>query len=110
MPCTAGGVYVPGRLAGAAIGSGAAGFLAAGAGFFASAFVGAGFAAGFFAAGFLAALAAAFFFIFMGRTLQQRPSDGQGVGCPRALSGSRGAPARRRKRRWGVIGSSEISR
>ena len=45
----------------------------------AAACLGAGlFAAGFFlAAVFFAAVAPAFFFIFMGRTLQQRPRGGQ---------------------------------
>jgi hypothetical protein len=69
MAPTGGGVYVTGRVVapllpldveGSCL---AAGFLAAGL-----------FAAGFFLATvFLATVAPAFFFIFMGRTLQQRP-------------------------------------
>jgi hypothetical protein len=64
MPWTGCGVYVAGRGA-----AGAAG-LDAGCGLAAAAFLGAGrFAAGFFATVFFA-VDAAFFFVFMGRTLQ----------------------------------------
>ena len=88
MPWTGCGVYVPDRFD-AAGGSGAAGafaagaaafFTAGGAAFFAAGFGAGAFAAGFLAGAFLAVLEAAFFFIFMGRTVQQRGGDGQGAG------------------------------
>ena len=68
-------MYVPGRFFASAVtvgvGAGAAGF--AGACFDTGVFAG-----GFFeAVAFFAAFAPAFFFIFMGRTLQQPPGAGQ---------------------------------
>ncbi len=73
MPCTGRGVYVAGR------GSALAGAPDVEEGFFTAAFLGAAlFAAGvFFGAAFLAWVVPAFFFVFMGRTLQQRAGDGQ---------------------------------
>jgi hypothetical protein len=81
MPWTGDGVYVAVRPFDSA--GGAAGF---GDSVFAPAFFGAAvFATGFFLEGvFFVAVAPAFFFIFMGRTLQQPAGDGQGA--------ERGAP------------------
>ena len=82
MPWTGVGVYVPVRDFGSV-----AGAVALGGSVFAAAFLGAGaLAMGFFfAAVFFAAVAPAFFFIFMGRTVQQPPVGGQ--------AGGRGVPA-----------------
>src|SRR6266542_5836262 len=96
MPCTGVGVYAVGRAFASAPTLETVGSLFA-------AFLGAElFAAGFFlGAAFLAA--PVFFFIFMGRTLQQRTGSGQVRGGESPFAASS------RKSRSGVIGSSVIS-
>jgi hypothetical protein len=87
MASTAGGVYVAGRVVAPLLPPDAEGFAAD---FIAAPL----FAAGFFlTAVFLATVAPAFFFIFMGRTLQQPPGTVKSRAVPpSSRAGETGAP------------------